>query len=760
MRRRFERSVQVAAVLAMVLSLACFAGLIGCGKEAPSKTVESGCGLTIQGGAVVTAPEGYLLTLTVDGVETPIAAGTYSGDIVLTSTKKISKALYNGKMTQGANTDYRTALFVDAGKVVEESSVTSALVGGTYDNTSASDMTITSENERFDGIIINDSDYTVSNVTMTANGPGANDFLGYGAGIAVTGKSNVVIDNFNFTAVGPLRHAIFVGGEKKEDDLTVTVKNSFLKTDGSVGEVPTGTGAGMTGVPWVLGLEKYGHVRTQMIAGYANVTYEKCTLLSDGWGVLSTDDVSAPVNYGDFAVKINVKDSIVDFTGTSGYGTYSIGGCYNSFDNTVLGGSQYSNHEYGLTYAMIAANEYAGGEFVNGTHVTAKYGVMWHQNQTGLTKVDGSTFDTYGATFLIKHCYPILEVSNATLNSDTGVVVQLMTSDDPGLGGACFTELLDLSAVAKDENHDIYSVTKTDTTIFSTQLKDVVQDAQASFSDMEIKGNFYNSVSGAEASMQGFKGQNLVLSFDNVKLDGVISATTAIHRKYSFYYAEETDADGNRIALNAEGYRIEGTWEEEGMGVGSPEGGMQGREGGMPEGMAGGPGGGMPEGGRQGGMPEGGMPGGMPEGGMAAGGGMPEGGMPGGMGMPGGGMGMMGGASKVFVPAKDANGEYVVAGDKKYDLYEGVIVSKNATYLGDLVNTPAPAVNNGMIVSLTGGTVWTVAGTSYLTRLAVEDAQISAPEGFAVEMTVNGKKTKIENSKTYVGDIVLVLAEK
>jgi hypothetical protein len=470
MRFKSVRTFKFVVALAMSMALTC-AGLMGCGgSQTPSKVVESGATwtvtetysldgkLTIEDGAVVAAPEGSVLVMTVDGVESPISAGAYSGDIVLKPAKKISKALYNGKMSQGANTDYRAGLFVDAGQIVEESSVTSALVGGTYDNTAASGISVTSDNIYFGGFIINDTDYTVSDVTMTAKGAGANDFLGYGAGIAVTGKSNVVIDNFKFNAEGPLRHGVYVGGEFEKDDLTVTVKNSFLKADGSVGEVPADSGSPMTGVPWVLGLETYAHVRTQMIAGYATVNYENSTLLSDGWGVLSTDDVSTAEKYGDYAVKLNVKDSIVDFTGTSGYGTYAIGGCYNAFDNTVIGGSEYSGAPWAMTYAMICANEYSGGEFVNGTHVTAKYGVMWHKNQTGLTKVDASTFDTQGANFLIKQCYPVIEVTGATLNSETDVIVQLMSTDDPGLGKSVFTELLDPAGMAKDEVYDIYHV--------------------------------------------------------------------------------------------------------------------------------------------------------------------------------------------------------------------------------------------------------------------------------------------------------------
>jgi Tfp pilus assembly protein PilX len=113
----------------------------------------------------------------------------------------------------------------------------------------------------------------------------------------------------------------------------------------------------------------------------------------------------------------------------------------------------------------------------------------------------------------------------------------------------------------------------------------------------------------------------------------------------------------------------------------------------------------------------------------------------------------------IFTPATDASGNYVVVGQKKYGLNEGVIASKNATYLGDLINTPAPAVNNGMIVTLKGGTVWTVTGTSYLTSLTIDDGSIVAPEGSKVVMTVSGAKTEIQPGKTYTGNIVLTVAK-
>jgi hypothetical protein len=108
-------------------------------------------------------------------------------------------------------------------------------------------------------------------------------------------------------------------------------------------------------------------------------------------------------------------------------------------------------------------------------------------------------------------------------------------------------------------------------------------------------------------------------------------------------------------------------------------------------------------------------------------------------------------------PALDANGHLVPIGSARYERHEGVILSRDALYLGDLINRPAPAVNNGVLVTLKHGTVWTVTGTSYLTGLTIEHARIAAPGGKKVEMTVNGVPVEIKSDGTYSGDVVLSL---
>jgi hypothetical protein len=74
-----------------------------------------------------------------------------------------------------------------------------------------------------------------------------------------------------------------------------------------------------------------------------------------------------------------------------------------------------------------------------------------------------------------------------------------------------------------------------------------------------------------------------------------------------------------------------------------------------------------------------------------------------------------------------------------------------------ITDTPRPAVNNGVIVNLAGGSAWKVTGTSYLTKLVLDGSSsvTAAREGSAVTMTVGGVETAIVPGSTYAGAIVV-----
>ena len=61
-----------------------------------------------------------------------------------------------------------------------------------------------------------------------------------------------------------------------------------------------------------------------------------------------------------------------------------------------------------------------------------------------------------------------------------------------------------------------------------------------------------------------------------------------------------------------------------------------------------------------------------------------------------------------------------------------------------MTQTPAPTVNNGVLVSLDENSVWTVSGDSYITSLTLaQGATVKAPEGKQLEVTVDGKAAEL-----------------
>ena len=88
-----------------------------------------------------------------------------------------------------------------------------------------------------------------------------------------------------------------------------------------------------------------------------------------------------------------------------------------------------------------------------------------------------------------------------------------------------------------------------------------------------------------------------------------------------------------------------------------------------------------------------------------------------------------------------------------------VIDQRNCQEISNIIQTAAPTVNNGVVISLDGSSEWVVTGTSYITSLTLaEGALVSAPEGKTIKMTVNGVDTDIAPGR-YQGMIVLSIGE-
>ncbi|MGW7258779.1 hypothetical protein [Streptomyces sp. NPDC054834] len=487
--------------------------------------------LTVAEGGRIVAPDGHSLTLTVNGVETGqlltgtggtatlVQAGTYRGDVVLT----VAEA--TGVTYETLTFPFRQALYVDADGVVTGKSVLSAVLGGRVTETGARNVSITSTGECFDGVYVENGTYTLRRPTISLTGNGRCDFAGYGAAVVGDGASTrLVLDGARISTQGVVRTTVIADG-----GANVLVKDSVLRARNGV--LPADYQATvetpyMESVPWMLGLD--GNVRaTNLIGRNSRATYLDSTVFSETWGALSVE--------GGSGLKLTAINSHFGNTGAYGYGTYAIGdatvrvlgsrvdvGSY----ATIIAGSAAVVHygdstreavaalntelEIGLTDTELAAVP------VRSTAVdSGHFGYMFFG--AGTLTIDGGTVvDSERATFLNKGQQTAITVDGsqgARLNPRDGIILQMIELDDPGpvnvngkmMNVGVYTEPTD--DPAKDSSFDVTAAHGS--------------DGAATFSSIELKGDFYNGMR---------KGKNMVLTFEDSAVEGVISASRARHR--------------------------------------------------------------------------------------------------------------------------------------------------------------------------------------------------------------------------------------
>ncbi|MCX4765148.1 hypothetical protein OG562_30075 [Streptomyces sp. NBC_01275] len=499
--------------------------------------------LTIAEGGVITVPDGYSLSLTVNGVETgselaaltdgygggatAIAAGAYRGTVVLTVAEATEVAFSD------LTFPFRQALYVGADGVDEAKSVPSAVLGGTVTDTAATGVTLTSDGEAFNGVYVTGGgSYTLTNPKIAFDGNGRCDFIGYGASVVGTGAgTTLVVDGATIGNEGVVRTAVIA-----DATANVIVKNSTLHcADGTLPDEYVGTGDTryMISVPWMLGLS--GNVRTTNLLGASTrASYVNSTVSSEKWGALSVDG-------GSYCTLTAINSTIAN-TGGEGYGSYAIGNVTEHFLGCTFDVGDYALIHWGAsahygdsTKAAVAAlndsleigltaAELSALPVKSTTVDCGRFMVLWYA--AGSVAIDGGTQVTTGETaFMCKAVAGTVTVDGsdgATITAGNGVLFQLMDTDRPSSvsvsGKAWKTETT--GTYTEPTGSPTRSTTWTTTSSQST-------DAKAAFTDIALTGDFYNSVrGGGNASLQG---QNLVVSLTGSTLEGVVSASTAQH---------------------------------------------------------------------------------------------------------------------------------------------------------------------------------------------------------------------------------------
>lgn len=511
--------------------------------------------LTIGKGGAITVPDGKVLTITVDGIETAqvlttaagtapsLVPGTYTGDIVLTLSDAV--LVPYGDYTF----PFRQAVYVGADGVVAARSVAAAITAGKVTNSAATGVTVTSTGDVFNGLVVAGGSYTVSGAELSMTGNGRSDFCGYGAAVLGTGSgTTLVLDSGTVTTKGVVRAAVIAG-----DGANVVVKKSTISVaDGTLAAdyVPSVTTSLMQTAPWMLGIS--GNARaTNVVGKNTKATYISSTVSAQSWGALSTDD--------DDQIQLTAINSDVAVTGSDGYGAYCNGTATLRFLGTrftvpsygmiATGGSialgdstpaavqeLNSSLALGLTAAELSALTQRATTIDSG-----RFGLMWHG--AGSVTVGGATrISTKEAVFLSKGQQVSITVDGsdgADLSAANGTIVQVMTNDDPGPvqeDGVQTTTGVYTEPTGLPERSSSFDVT-------TASSGDVV----ATFSAITLKGSLYNAFRGGPSSSSASsggagappggggpggssEGKNLVVTLDGSTLTGAVSATVAKHR--------------------------------------------------------------------------------------------------------------------------------------------------------------------------------------------------------------------------------------
>ena len=493
--------------------------------------------LTICERAVIKAPEGKHLTLTVNGIGKNIKPGTYKGDVVLSVTDNYLMTPHALMRSNQISRNFRTAILIDNGRVVPEKGTPAIVYGGEVTDTKTEGIYIASEEESFNGIVIaGDTEYTINNVKMDLDGFGDNDFIGVGAGVTAIDNSRVTINNSEFNMSGVTRCAVHVGG-----DSVVTLNNCKL-----FNHSPDTDWLG--GFSWQVGFK--GSNRLAQLTDNATVYYNNCTLRTNGWGVLSIDGT-------DKHVKMYVKDSTLELSGprAHGYGAFCIGANEVTFDHSTIDVNGYPMMVMGM-----------GGEnrpsIINGSLIKGRrFGAFVVSDKNSIFTIKDSTFQTDKSTLVIKGSATTINIDSTAMDAKNGVIVQLMDTDESGMNVTEYRVPVGVVDVALPDR-DLTTASPT-------------EDVNINIANSKIRGNFFNSTTNIRAYKNSATGgmgrfhdtvvgvaqlpaqaaapagtapaaegtgapgggndlrgpKNLGLNFTNVRVEGIISSASQAYRE-------------------------------------------------------------------------------------------------------------------------------------------------------------------------------------------------------------------------------------
>ncbi|MDC7125298.1 MAG: hypothetical protein PQJ46_07015 [Spirochaetales bacterium] len=424
------------------------------------------------------APEGFYLTMLVDGTETPIVPGTYSNVqmVVTKDTEFMGSYPWNGSTT---TPPFRTAYYIDEKGLNEQKSVFSTLNKEGVDASEANGISINGESGDFSSFIVDNAKYSINDASIILNGKNAdgsntNDFAGLGSAITVSGDNGLLfINNSEIKTEGVGKLALFV-----DEGGSLVVDNSTISSEGGQvyeGYISNADQDIMVTPPWVLGLDgAVGNARTSNIMGnYSTATYVDSEISAKGWAALSTDSRVGGDPQGWMHLTVINSDINVD---KSGYGVYDIVNCQQDYygvrmdvdtigiilcgglvnldsytegtsvDIYKLNKTDISTRDtsdrtkaFGIPGDLVTTVKSQKASGVVPSSIKSKnFGFECHSNSNNDWNVinikKGTSIETGDAVFLIKKVNTEINIDAADIKSDSNVLVQIMDNDDDYVG--------------------------------------------------------------------------------------------------------------------------------------------------------------------------------------------------------------------------------------------------------------------------------------------------------------------------------------
>ncbi len=432
--------------------------------------------LVIGEGGAITAPAGKFVAMTIGGVGRAILPGAYTGDIVLSVADLYHMPPHGLFRAMGRSEEFKNALVVTDNQVDAAKTVPELIRAGEYDGKKARGLKIASSEESFNGVLVTGSgDYEISDSVIELDGFGANDFMGVGAGVTAIDNTHVTLNDSKVVMHGVTRCAVHVGGDSVFTANNCAFLNHSPDDQEWIGDFSWGVGF-------------VGCNRLVQLCDNGTAYYNNCDFDTNGWGVASIDGHDKAVSY-------YFKDCRMNLSGPNahGYGSFCIGD-----RNTVsFTGCRVHVNGYPLIVRGMTGN--ARAEVIDSVFTGERFGIMAIGDNKTPVFIQNSTIDTGRAAIVVKGSATCFDIYDSRLRAGDGVILQLMDNDEAGM----FIKTVKLPvgrADVYDPAHDLFSA-------------DEDNDVFLHLSDMEVKGDFFNSTTNLHMEKEAVPGRSGKVTF-------------------------------------------------------------------------------------------------------------------------------------------------------------------------------------------------------------------------------------------------------